>query len=171
MKTVTKVLVSTLVAVVLGLAVGAAVAWHDGYRIYAVRTGSMTPTYPTGALVLDAPASSGAPAVGDVITFRVGSGLVTHRVQAVSAAGYTTKGDANPTPDAWTITRSHVVGRVVAGTPDLGYVLVFFHQPTGALTVITSLLAVSLLWGLFFPPDPTVTSPLPTHRPSAREAG
>lgn len=171
MKTVTKVLVSTLVAVVLGLAVGAAVAWHDGYRLYAVRTGSMTPTYPTGALVLDAPASSGAPAVGDVITFRVESGLVTHRVQAVSAAGYTTKGDANPTLDAWTIPRSHVVGRVVAGTPDLGYVLVFFHQPTGALTVITSLLALSLLWGLFFPPDPTVTSPLPTHRPSAREAG
>lgn len=171
MKIVTKVLASTLVAVALGLATGAAVAWHDGYRVYAVRTGSMTPTYPTGALVLDAPASSRTPAVGDVITFHVGSSLVTHRVQAISAAGYATKGDANPTPDAWTIPRSHVVGRVIAGTPELGYVLVFFHQPTGALTVITSLLALSLLWGLFFPPDPTATSLLPTHRLSAREAG
>ncbi|HUX70320.1 MAG TPA: S26 family signal peptidase, partial [Cellulomonadaceae bacterium] len=70
---------SLAIAVALGLAVGAAAAWHDGYRLYAVRTGSMTPTYPTGALVVDAPGSSVTPAVGDVITFRVASGLVTHR--------------------------------------------------------------------------------------------
>ena len=68
MTVVRRALVSVLVAVALGLAVAAATAWHDGYRIYAVRTGSMTPTYPTGALVVDAPASDGAPGVGDVIT-------------------------------------------------------------------------------------------------------
>jgi len=155
MRGISRVLVSLLVAVALGLAAGAAVAWHDGYRLYAVRTGSMTPTYPTGALVVDAPASSGTPAVGDVITFHVASGLVTHRVYGISAAGYTTKGDANPTPDAWTIPRENVVGHVIAGAPDVGYLLVFFQQPTGAVTVVTSLLALSLLWGLFFPPEET----------------
>ena len=153
MTVVRRALVSVLVAVALGLAVGAATAWHDGYRVYEVRTGSMTPTYPTGALVVDAPASDGAPTVGDVITFRVSTGLVTHRVSSISAAGYATKGDANPTPDAWTIPRGDVVGHVVAGLAGGGYVLVFFQQPTGAVTVVTALLALSLLWGLFFPAE------------------
>jgi signal peptidase len=153
MKGLGRLLAGLAIAVALGLAVGAAVAWHDGYRMYAVRTGSMTPTYPTGALVIDAPASSATPAVGDVITFRIASGLVTHRIHGISSAGYTTKGDANPTPDAWTVPRTSVVGHVIAGAPDVGYLLVFFQQPTGAATVVTSLLALSLLWGLFFPSD------------------
>ncbi len=148
-----RVLAGLLVVVALGVAVGAVVAWHEGYRLYAVRTGSMAPTYPTGSLVIDAPATDGTASVGDVITFRVSSGLVTHRVHAISAAGYSTKGDANPEPDAWTISPAHVVGHVIAGAPGLGYLLVFFQQPTGAVTVVTALLALSLLWGLFFPPD------------------
>ncbi len=172
MTVVRRALVSVLVAVALGLVVGAVTAWHDGYRVYAVRTGSMTPTYPTGALVIDAPASHGTPSVGDVITFRVSTGLVTHRVYSISASGYATKGDANPTPDAWTIPRGDVVGHVVAGVAGAGYVLVFFQQPTGAATVVTALLALSLLWGLFFPADAGANAHEATHpaRPHRRPA-
>ncbi|MDO8119849.1 signal peptidase I [Isoptericola sp. b490] len=160
MTRVRRVLVSALVVLVVGLAVGAAVAWHEGYRLYAVRTGSMAPTYPTGALVVDGPADDAE--VGDVITFHAGGGMVTHRVHAVSGAGYSTKGDANPEPDAWTIPHHAVLGRVVAGTGALGYVLVFFRQPTGAASLMSAFVGLWLLWGLFFPPD------VPGRTPAAR---
>ena len=153
MKRVRRVAVSVLAVLVVALVAGAAVAWHDGYRLYAVRTGSMAPTYPTGGVVLDAPAVGANPSVGDVITFRAGNGLVTHRVHAISTTGYSTKGDANPTPDAWTIPRTAVLGRVIAGTGALGYLLVFFQQPTGAASLMAAMVGFWLLWGLFFPAD------------------
>ncbi|WP_165372868.1 signal peptidase I [Pengzhenrongella frigida] len=142
-----------LLAVVLAIAVGGATAWSHGYRPYAVRTGSMSPSYPTGALVVDVPPSPDGGAPGSVITFRTGGGLVTHRIVETSPAGLTTKGDANPAPDAWTIPPENVIGRVIASVPRLGYVLVFFKQPLGVVAVMTGLWALILLWQLFLPED------------------
>ncbi len=51
---------SLLAALAISLVCVGLVGWHQGYRLYAVRTGSMTPTYPTGSLLLDAPAQSRA---------------------------------------------------------------------------------------------------------------
>ena len=141
-----------LLVVVLGVGAGAAAAWSQGYRLYAVRTGSMSPVFPTGTLVVDAP-PGGVAAVGSIITFRVGEGLATHRVHGASAAGVTTKGDANAAPDAWTIATRAIVGHVVAAVPRAGYVLVFFKQPTGSIALIAGILSTVLLWRLFFPAD------------------
>ena len=141
-----------LLVAVLGAGVGAAAAWSQGYRVYAVRTGSMSPAFPTGTLVVDAP-PTGAAAVGSVITFRVGAGLVTHRVHGATATGVTTKGDANAAPDAWTIPAGNIVGQVVAAVPRGGYVLVFFKQPTGSIALIAGIVSTVLLWRLFFPAD------------------
>jgi signal peptidase len=156
-----KVLVRPVVTVfALGLLVmvlGAAWTWHDGYRLYAVRTGSMTPTFPTGALVVAAPL--GGPVVpGDVVVFRSGgTGLTTHRVVTVSGDLLQTKGDANETPDVGAVPQSAVIGRVVAGTPRLGYVVVFLQQPPGVASVMTMLLCLMLLRSMFFAtPHPTM---------------
>jgi signal peptidase len=88
-----------------------------------------------------------------VITFRHSdraADLVTHRVVSVNAAGITTKGDANATPDAWTIRPNQVQGRTVLGVPYLGYVAVYFKQPAGVASAATTVACVMLLWGLFF---------------------
>lgn len=152
-----------LLVLVLGAGVGAAAAWSQGYRLYAVRTGSMAPAFPTGALVVDAP-PTGAAAVGSVITFRVGEGLVTHRVHGTSTAGVTTKGDANATPDAWTIPARAIVGHVIAAIPRGGYVLVFFKQPTGSIALASGILSAVLLWRLFFPADDDASAAETSHR-------
>ncbi len=113
----------------------------------------MTPTYPTGDLVMVAPAAHYA--VGDVITFRTHSGpdsVVTHRVNAVTAEGLETKGDANATPDIAPVAPQNVVGRVIASVPQGGYALVYLQQPAGIASVVTVLLALFLSWSLFFPP-------------------
>ncbi|QTE29689.1 signal peptidase I [Pengzhenrongella sicca] len=156
-----------LVLLTLVAVAGGVVAWTQGYRLYAVRTGSMAPAYPTGTLVVVAPLAQEVPTTGSVITFRIGDGLVTHRVFATSAGGLTTRGDANPSPDAWTLPLDRVVGSVVAAVPNGGYILVFFKQPTGALTLVSGLVSLTLLWTLFFPggePAPGAErAPRPVH--------
>lgn len=149
-----KTLKYTIYALVLLAVVGAAAvgygAWRDGYRAYAVKTGSMTPTYPTGALVIDAPVTKPVK-VGDVITFQTADGLVTHRVHDVLDDGIRTKGDGNRTVDAWTVRPDRVIGVVTWGAAYLGYVFVFFQQPTGAPALVLLGLSVWFAWILFFP--------------------
>ena len=133
----------------------ATVAWHQGYRLYAVKTGSMSPGLPVGSLLIDAPAT-GPYHRGDVVTIERPSDaqnpVVTHRVFAVGkAGGLRTKGDANPQPDVFVAKRDNVVGEVVAHIPNGGYVLVYLSQWTGVASVMTVMLTLWLGWGLFFP--------------------
>lgn len=127
------------------------VGWHQGWRVYAVQTGSMTPTYPTGALVVDRPMDGGSATVGDVITFPTRQGLVTHRVHAITHEGIETKGDANETPDSWAVPPGNVMGEVAWGSAYLGYAFVFFQQPTGAPSILLLGLSIWFAWLLFFP--------------------
>jgi signal peptidase len=126
--------------------------WSQGVRGYVVHTGSMSPSYRPGDLVIDRP--SAAPyRPGEVITFRHSdraTDVVTHRVVGVSTRGITTKGDANATPDAWTIRPDQVQGRTILSLPRFGYVVVFFKQPAGVASVVTTVAALMLLWSLFF---------------------
>jgi len=145
--------VALLLAALLVVATGAALAWSQGYRLFAIQTGSMSPAFPIGALVIDAPPSADGPSSGDVITFRTGAGFVTHRVVESTVGGLTTKGDANATDDPWTIPQASVVGRVIAVAPRWGYVLVFFKQPAGVAAVVLGLSSIILLWQLFFPEE------------------
>jgi signal peptidase len=132
-----------------------AMAWHEGYRLYAVKTGSMTPGLPVGSLLIDAPPSPPYHR-GDVVTVErpqdQSNPLVTHRVFAVGPlGGIRTKGDANPEPDVFVAKPSNVVGEVVQHVPYGGYVLVYLSQWTGVLSLMTVALTLWLAWSLFFP--------------------
>ena len=143
---------AALVLVVLGtLAVGLG-AWVSGYRVYVVHTGSMEPTYSPGSVVIDGPAPHHY-LVGQVITFRHSASMtdvVTHRIVDLRGGVIHTKGDANPTPDSWTIHPKLVRGLTVATLPGVGYAAVFLRQPAGVASIMTTALAIFLLWGLFF---------------------
>lgn len=156
-----KRLVLCLTVLVL-CAVGAAglMGWHHGDRAYIIHTGSMTGSYDSGDLVIDKPVPDHL-RVGEVVTFaHAGSGeIVTHRIVSLSPAGIRTKGDANPTPDAWTIRPNQVKGVVTASIPKAGYVVYFFKQRAGDAAAMTGLLALILLYGLFFGSSSEVKSP------------
>lgn len=154
---------SLLIALAISVVTVAVIGWRQGYQLYAVRTGSMSPTYPTGSVVLDAPARGGTPRVGQVATFRTSEGPVTHRVQQVTAAGLKTKGDANRSADAWTVPLRNVRGVVVGGLPLAGYLLVFLQQPTGVPALMVLTVSVVLAWSIFFPAAPT--APVASERP------
>jgi len=128
-----------------------------GHPVLEVTTGSMTPTFDPGDLIVDAPVSPSAAQHlrrGQVITFRSAQYLlngapilVTHRIQRVestaSGVEYQTKGDANNVADAGLVTPAEVVGlyqgwRVPAGA----YVLNALHHRLTFVVLAVLLVAV-----------------------------
>ena len=103
-RTTFQALVATIaVVVILGtLAIG--IGLVKGYRPVIITTGSMTPTAPTGSLLVAAPADRLGP--GDILVMRRdGRATVTHRIIEIeyNASGdpyAVTRGDANAEIDA-----------------------------------------------------------------------
>jgi signal peptidase len=119
-----------------------------GRPVYSVASGSMTPTFDTGDLIVDKAISTTAAEhlhKGQIITFTStpttanGSSLViTHRIYAVvtgpvvagvKTVSYRTKGDANNAPDQGLIAPSAILGVYQQRVPFGGYVLSTLHQP------------------------------------------
>lgn len=101
-----------------------------GATPYTVLTGSMSPAYPPGTLVVVRPVDPGDLQIGDVVTVQLESGkdtVVTHRISAISYeldgdVVFETKGDANATPDAELRLPVQIRGEVWYAVPYLGYV-------------------------------------------------
>ncbi len=77
-----------------------------GYQLYYIKTGSMDPTLPAGAIILSkTPADSTSLEVGDIITFKKNNSIITHRIiEVIKGKGisYRTKGDSpvnSPDPE------------------------------------------------------------------------
>jgi signal peptidase I len=109
-----------------------------------VMSGSMSPTIKTGDVVV-LKRMHGLPKVGDIIAVSVPERarsrygyppVVTHRVVRVTADGtISTKGDARPAPDPFTIHRSAVTAKVVTHIPAAGHVMAFLMSPMGLLWI------------------------------------
>ncbi len=134
-------------AVVLALVIIAAVAllWSGilPYKLYVMKTGSMTPTIPSESLVV---VHEGHYRVGQVISFRVNGGVVTHRLIGIKPDGtIVTKGDANPTPDPWQLKESSIIGGVVAAPKYIGFYLKYLETPIGATLVVVAVVSAWIL--------------------------
>lgn len=94
-----------------------------------VLSGSMSPTYDPGSVVIVRPVDVDDLQIGDVITFQEQSGdptVVTHRIVGVGFAGdgsrtFTTQGDANGAADPEPVTAPQVRGEVWYSVPFVGY--------------------------------------------------
>ena len=150
-----------LVALVTVVGSGA-YAWSNGVRFYAVDSGSMSPTFNAGALVVDQPVGPTTVfAVGDVITFHPTPGYTaTHRIVTISTEGITTKGDANPSGDIGYIQPSMVAGRVAFSVPFAGYAVVFLRNPFGVAALLVLLIGLAVVWEL------TEAKPAPKQAPT-----
>ena len=140
----------TVIVALLALLGCGVYAWSNGVRFYAVDSGSMSPTFNTGALVVDLPVTPTTVLhVGDVITFHpTPSYTVTHRIAAIGKDGISTRGDANPSSDVGYLRPNMIVGRVVFSLPYGGYVAVFFQQPAGVVALLFLLFVLLLVWQL-----------------------
>ncbi len=137
-----EILLTGFVLVVLGLGIAAHAAPVVGYGLYAVRTASMTPALKVGDLVVEERVDPTTIHVGDVITLATANGAtVTHRVETVTPndAGpvFTTRGDANASPDPVATFSGQVRGRVAWDVPLLGFLLAMVTTPTGLLALFS----------------------------------
>lgn len=132
--------VSVLVVVVGGL---------FGFKPVIVRSGSMEPELPTGALALTRTVEASRIGAGDVISVTRGDATVTHRVVTIEKAAATAgrqsytvqlKGDANAAPDPATDVIDEAP-RVVGHVPWVGRAIAWLSTPPG-IYVLALYLAV-----------------------------
>ena len=134
-------LVMLLVGV--GLVAGlSAIAPLVGHHLFIIRSGSMEPAIPVGALVVvSEKAAAKRLEPGDVVTLRTPSAtVVTHRIiRSADVQGerhIETKGDASPTADPVLIPVDWVVGRVILSLPVAGFLLAYLASPLGIMAVV-----------------------------------
>lgn len=125
------------VLVVFALLVFALVTPWSPYRVYAVRSGSMSPTLKVGDVILVGP----PPATlqeGMIVSFQSGEQeLTTHRIVGIMEGNYLqTKGDANEEPDANLVPLDKVKKAFIFRIPSLGYVGHFIRTPLGWLVFV-----------------------------------
>lgn len=104
-----------------------------GYSTAVVVSGSMEPALSVDDLIVLHRQTDYAP--GDIITYRNGDNLVTHRIVEKTPKGFVTQGDANNAPDAQPVCLGDVQGKVVANIPFVGLVSTYLKTPVG-LTVL-----------------------------------
>lgn len=172
--------VETLFAAVVISALGLWAVTHlapvSGHGVFAVRSGSMNPALEVGDLVVTRLVDPAEIEPGDVITIDTGSRtIVTHRVVAVQATDdgpvFTTRGDANATPDPVAASAEQFQGRVDWRMPLLGYVLAMIAMPAGIVALVS--IAAALLtaaWLLDEDDEPLDSEADPAHEP-ARDLG
>jgi len=113
------------------------------YQALIVRSGSMSPTIPTGSIVFYTKIDSSQVKVGDVIVFSKPGATnekVTHRVYKIgtNATGryFITKGDANGTPDDWQVPAVGTGWIARFHLPSVGYALVYLQSTLARLLLL-----------------------------------
>ena len=137
-----EIILAVYVLGVVGLAAAAKAAPVAGYGLYAVRSASMAPALGVGDLVVAQDVDPTAIQPGDVITASTRTGsTITHRVVAVASNGdgpaFTTRGDANASPDPVATPAAQVRGRVAWDIPLLGFLLAMVTTPSGIVALLS----------------------------------
>ena len=143
-------LFSTLLFIVLGICIylfislnilSNSYASFFSHTLFQIGSNSMAPTITTNDLILVKITKNVD--VDDVITYKDGDILVTHRVISKTGHGFVTKGDANNTTDKQ-IGKDQVVGKVVKVLPNMGIWFKVFTTPKIIFLVCFTLFMFSL---------------------------
>lgn len=121
-----------------------------GYKPFIVLSGSMEPEIMTGDMVLVKNTDAGNLQKGDVIAFKSGEAVVTHRIIEVKTengeVSYVTQGDANDSPDQTSVKPADVEGIYKNRIPGAGNVAMFMQTTTGMILFVVCPLLLFILW-------------------------
>ncbi len=119
-------LINLFLAAALLLAAAAWLPKAFHMEAYVVKSSSMEPAIKAGSVIYVSPYKKEEPIhQGDIISFRTGETLVTHRILSVDQASGTaiTKGDANQVHDPAPVPFDDILGKVRFHIPGIGYLL------------------------------------------------
>lgn len=116
-----------------------------GYGFMAVQTGSMSPDYPIGTVIVIKETKPWELEVEDVITFYssnpgLNNMIVTHRIMEITQdngkLSFVTQGDANHIPDEYPAEADRVIGKVIGKSTILEKLMKVRENPAIFLVVI-----------------------------------
>jgi len=111
---------------------------------YVVVSGSMEPNVPVGSICL-VNCQDREPDVGDVIAYKAGDSIITHRVIEETDEGYVTKGDANNAADPGIVKQKQIFGVCSLVIPKVGYAVMFLRSLKGIVLTVTGIICFGLL--------------------------
>ena len=118
-----------------------------GIKTYSIISGSMEPTIHTGDIVIAKETNKENLQIGDIISFRLGQSVVTHRIIGIEETEngevYTTKGDKNNTEDKVEIKIDLIEGKVIGRIPFMGKIAKLLH---GNISIIVIILMVYIYY-------------------------
>lgn len=118
-----------------------------GIKTYSIISGSMEPTIHTGDIVIAKETNKENLQIGDIISFRLGQSVVTHRIIGIEETEngevYTTKGDKNNTEDKVEIKINLIEGKVIGRIPFMGKIAKLLH---GNISIIVIILMVYIYY-------------------------
>ena len=124
-----------------------------GYKPFIVLSGSMEPVFASGDLVLVKEISPDSLKEGDIIAFREGNAVVTHRIMTITAEDgvrqYITKGDNNNVEDRIAVTDDKIEGKYLLNVDGLGNAAMFMQTPLGMVIFIALPLILFILYDIF----------------------
>ena len=133
---------AAVLATLVPLAAFLVSVWLLGWQLQHVESGSMSPTYPVGSLLVTAQVDPTDVNVGMPIVFEDPNEpgrLVTHRVVGVAPGAelsFLTRGDANATNDPAPVPARLVRGRVLWHVTVLGAVFDWLQWPRSFLLLV-----------------------------------
>lgn len=117
-----------------------------GYKPLVVLTGSMEPTFKTGSIIYYKHASREQIKEGDIITFKFGDSVVSHRVHKIEGNLYETKGDANNTVDAQKTEYNNILGKdLQMCIPYLGFYVKYINDNIYLLIIVVVILILDFI--------------------------
>ncbi|MHC5269382.1 signal peptidase I [Enterococcus sp. LJL98] len=101
-----------------------------GHRGYTVISGSMAPALAIGDYILVKEKPFEQLEEEEIISFRNGQMIVTHRIEKVLADQHLiTRGDANQVDDLLAVTEKEYIGSLVYRIPKLGHAMIWLQNP------------------------------------------
>jgi signal peptidase len=114
-----------------------------GYTRLVIISGSMEPAIEAGDMIIVK--ECGTYEVNDIISFRSGSSIVTHRIIGFKGNKAITKGDFNNAVDIDPVEPDDIIGKVVYTLPKVGNIVLFLRSPEGILVLMLALLSIAML--------------------------
>lgn len=131
-----------VVSLLLPLAVFLVATWLLGWQLQAVLSGSMSPTYPVGSLLVIGQMDAADVEPGMAIVFEDPAApghLITHRVVSIASGAtisFITQGDANATRDPNAVPARFVRGRVLWSVTHLGALMEWLRWPRSFVLLV-----------------------------------
>lgn len=107
------------------------------YRFFAVLSGSMDPTFKVYDMIIDKKVIASKLKPGDVITFKDGDSIVTHRIVKTIGNGseFVTKGDANNVEDEMPVASKNIISKYLFRLPYMGLIVSKIKGPLGLILI------------------------------------